>query len=141
MIHKSVVAAVLLSASLVASAEVENIDNAKLARLAADGVTVIDIRTEPEWKATGVIPGSKLLTFVDERGQVDVPQWLSKVKLAVKLNEPVILICRSGNRSRAATQLLSDKAGYKTVYNATTGLNSWIAEGRPVVPLASALTK
>ncbi len=141
MIHKSVVAAVLLSASLVASAEVENIDNAKLARLAADGVTVIDIRTEPEWKATGVIPGSKLLTFVDERGQVDVPQWLSKVKLAVKLNEPVILICRSGSRSRAATQLLSDKAGYKTVYNATTGLNSWIAEGRPVVPLASALTK
>ena len=141
MMKKSIVVAVLSAMSLVARAEVVNIDNGNLERLAAGGVRIIDIRTEPEWRATGVIAGSKLLTFEDEKGRVDVPDWLSKVKIAVKTNEPVILICRSGSRSRAATQLLSEKAGYKTVYNATTGLNSWIAEGRPVVPPGSVMKK
>ena len=132
--NKQTVVGALLSLCAVASqAAVINIDNAELTRLAASGVAVIDIRTEPEWKATGVIAGSKLLTFVDEKGRIDSIGWLEKIKSVAKPEQPIILICRSGNRSVAATRFLSQQAGYKTVYNATGGMNSWLREGRLIV--------
>lgn len=139
MIKQTLIAALFGLAALGANAEVVNIDNAELARLAASGVAVIDIRTEGEWKETGVIAGSRLLTFFDEKGRADPPAWLDKVKAVARPDQPVILICRSGNRTRAATLFLSQQAGYKTVYNATTGLGSWAKEGRPLVPVVSAV--
>ena len=132
---KQVLAVVLCFSALMARAEVINIDNAELARLAASGVPVIDIRTEGEWKSTGVIAGSKQLTFFDEQGNA-IPGWLEKAKAVAKPDQPVILICRSGNRTKAATQFLSQQAGYKTVYNVSKGLNGWIGEGKPLVPAA-----
>ncbi len=123
-----------------ASAEVINIDNAELARLAAKSVPVIDIRTAGEWNSTGVIAGSKLLTFFDERGNANPAQWLATAKTIAKTNQPVILICRSGNRTRAATQFLSGQVGYKTVYNVTHGINGWMAEKRAIVPPTQAMT-
>ena len=121
-------------------AEVINIDNAELARLTAKGVPIIDIRTAGEWKSTGVIPGSKLLTFFDEKGNANPVQWLASAKGIAKPDQPVILICRSGNRTRAATQFLSDQAGYKTVYNVSSGLNGWLSEKRSVVPATTTMT-
>ena len=120
--------------SLAAHAEVINIDNAELAKLMAKGVPLVDIRTEGEWKGTGVISGSKQLTFFNEQGQANPPVFIDKLKTIAKPNQPVILICRSGNRSSKAGQYLSDQAGYKTVYNVTQGMAAWGGEGRPVVP-------
>ena len=134
MIKRFLALAVLSLASLVVHAEVIDIDNAELARLAASGVPLIDIRTEGEWKDTGVIAGSKLLTYFDEKGNANSPQWLEKAKAVAKPDQPVILICRSGKRTKAATQFLSEQAGYKTVYNVSKGLNGWIGEGKPLVP-------
>jgi len=119
-----------------AHAEVINIDNAELVRLTASGVPLVDIRTEGEWKDGGVVAGSKLLTFFDEAGRSDPPQWLEKLKAVTKHSQPVILVCRSGRRSSAAAQFLSAEAGYKTVYNVSKGMNGWVGEGRPVVPAA-----
>lgn len=121
-----------------AQAEVINIDNAELARLTAKGVPIIDIRTAGEWKSTGVIAGSRLLTFFDERGNANPAQWLASAKGIAKPDQPVILICRSGNRTRAAAEFLSSQAGYQTVYNVSSGLNGWLAEKRPVVPAEKA---
>ena len=134
MIKPFLVLAALGLSALAAHAEVINIDSAELARLAASGVPVIDIRTEGEWKSTGVIAGSKLLTFFDESGRSNPPQWLEKVKGIARPDQPVILLCRSGNRTRAATQYLSEQAGYKTVYNVSKGINAWNGAGRPLVP-------
>jgi rhodanese-related sulfurtransferase len=133
MIKQAFVAVLLSLGAWAAHAEVINVDNAELARLAASGAAVIDIRTEPEWKGTGVLSGSKLLTFFDERGQVDAPAWLAQLKTVTKPGQPVILICRSGNRSSSAAQFLAKQPGYKTVYNVTAGINSWVKEGRAVV--------
>ena len=131
--NKQSIASALFGLCVAATqAAVINIDNAELTRLAASGVAVVDIRTEPEWKATGVIAGSKLLTFVDEKGHIDASAWLEKIKTVAKPEQPIILICRSGNRSVAATQFLSQQAGYKTVYNAKGGINAWVKEGRSI---------
>ncbi len=133
MIKQAFVAVFLSLCAWVAYAEVINVDNAELARLAASGVAVIDIRTAPEWKDTGVIAGSKQMTFFDEKGQVDASAWLEQLKTVVKPGQPVILICRSGNRSRVAAQFLTQQTPYKTVYNVTAGINGWAKEGRAVV--------
>ncbi len=139
MLKQSLAASALLLAVSNTSAEVLNIDNTELARLLASGVAVVDIRTEPEWKETGVVPGSHLITLFDEKGRADPPNWLEKVKGVAKPDQPVILICRTGNRTRPATQFLSQQAGYKTVYNVTKGIVAWGREGRPVVPAAAAV--
>jgi len=139
MIKQAMATAFLCLCALGAHAEVVNVDNAELARLAASGAAVIDIRTAPEWKETGVLSGSKLLTFFDDRGRVDAPAWLEHVKSITKPGQAVVLICRSGNRSRTAAQYLSQQPGFKTVYNVTGGINSWSKEGRTVVPSNSPL--
>ena len=65
---------------------------------------------------------------------------MASAKGIAKPEQPVILICRSGNRTRAATQFLSEQAGYKTVYNVTHGMNGWMAEKRAIVPPTQTMT-
>ena len=139
MFRPSILATLLLPLAMAVHAEVINIDNAELARLSASGAAVIDIRTAPEWKETGVVSGSKLLTFFDAKGQSDPAHWLGQLKSLTKPGQPVVLICRSGNRSRTVAQFMTQQAGYKTVYNVTSGINVWSREGRPVVPSNSPL--
>lgn len=117
-----------------ARAEIVNIGGDELVRLSASGVPVIDVRTEAEWKESGVVSGSHLMTFFDERGQSSPPQWLERLKAVAKPGQPVVVLCRSGRRSLAVAQYLSEQAGYPTVYNLSRGMNGWLGEGRPVVP-------
>lgn len=117
-------------------AEVIPIDSAELARLEAQGVPVVDVRTEREWKSDGVIAGSRFVTYFDESGRVDPAQWLAQLqaKIGSSPDQPVVLVCRSGRRSQVAARFLSERAGVKRVYNLADGLNGWSAAGRPLVP-------
>jgi rhodanese-related sulfurtransferase len=114
-------------------AEVINVGTADVARLAAAGGVVIDVRTKGEWQESGVIAGSKLITLVNENGQTDAPAWLAKVKSVAKAEQAVVLICHSGRRSLIGAQLLAQQGAYKTIYNVRGGMSAWQAERRPVV--------
>ena len=131
--------ACLLAASQFAHAEVIDIDNAQLEKLTKSGVPVIDIRLQSEWEETGIVAGSKLLTFFDAQGKYDAAGWLEKVKPLAKPNEPVIVICRTGNRTKPVSQFLSQQAGYATVYNVKHGIKGWIGAGGPVAPAAQTI--
>jgi rhodanese-related sulfurtransferase len=131
-------AALLALFALAARADVVDIGNAELARLAIAGVPIIDIRTEGEWKESGIVPGSKLITLFDEKGRPD-PAWLEKVKGVAKPDQPVIVICRSGNRTKVASQMLSQQGGYQKVYNVKDGIRVWAKEGRTMSPAATAV--
>ncbi|MCL2830742.1 MAG: rhodanese-like domain-containing protein [Betaproteobacteria bacterium] len=123
-------------ASLPLKAEVIDVNTSELAHLSADGVTIVDVRRVEEWRQTGVISGSKRLTYSDAQGKVD-PEWVKKMKAIAPPDRPVALICRTGGRTTAAAKLL-DEAGYKKVYNARGGIHAWIDAGLPVVPPESA---
>jgi rhodanese-related sulfurtransferase len=138
--RRTVLAATLCLAAFAAHAEVVDIDNAQLERLVKSGVPVIDIRTLPEWEETGIVQGSHLLTFYDERGRADPPAWLEKLKPIARPGDPVIVICRSGNRTKAVSQMLSKQAGYATVYNVRDGIKGWTRERNPVVAAAPSIT-
>lgn len=138
MIKHTLAALAFAAFALIAQAEIINIDNEDLARLSARGVPVVDVRTEGEWRESGVLSGSRLATFFDEAGRSNPRQWLEKIKAYAKPGQPVAVICRSGRRSLAVAQYLSEQAGYKTVYNVSKGMNGWLGEGRPVMPPAPA---
>ncbi|MGV0999201.1 MAG: rhodanese-like domain-containing protein [Fluviibacter sp.] len=118
--------------SLPVFAEIINIDNAELLRLQAKGVPVIDVRTQEEWRDTGVIKGARLITF-SFAGSFDKAAWLKQEQQLVKPGEPVVLICRSGRRSKAVADYLESQSVKGTIYNASGGMDSWKREGRSVV--------
>ena len=52
-----------------------DIDAAKMRQMMQEGAVVVDIRTAPEWSQTGVIEGSRLITFFDERGGYNIGRF------------------------------------------------------------------
>ena len=71
---KTLFLSVIFSVYLIASvcAEVKNVNNQELKFLISEGIPIIDIREEFEWKETGIIPESHLLTFYDSDGKYDI---------------------------------------------------------------------
>ena len=125
--------AALLAGSAPLRAEIAHIDGAALQRLIASGVPVVDVRTVAEWNRTGVIEGSRLLTFFDAEGRYDVRAFMSKLAAVAAPDRPVAVICHSGGRSEAVSRLLDGRFGYRRVYNVRGGIAKWIGEGRSTV--------
>ena len=107
-------------------AEIYEVNNNEIKVLVNKGVPLIDIRTEGEWYQTGIINKSRLLTFFDKNGNYNLEEWSSKLEKITKRDEPLIIICRSGRRSRIVANLLKEKELYSNIYHATNGIISWI---------------
>ncbi|WP_417667171.1 FKBP-type peptidyl-prolyl cis-trans isomerase [Roseibium sp.] len=101
------------------------------AKLAA-GVPVIDIRRPDEWKSTGVVPGSHLITFFDQKGQIN-PQFGAELQKVISGQaDEVVFICRTGNRSSVLSKHLAEKSGFSQIGNVTAGITGWIKDGGEV---------
>lgn len=111
-----------------------NLDNEQLETMLGRGVPIYDIRRAEEWHQTGVIEGSRLQTFVDDSGRV-LPDFLVHLSRTVDKDDPVILICRTGNRTSTLARHLTEQMGYTQVYNVRNGITRWISDGRPVTHL------
>lgn len=108
-----------------------NVDNQGLEQLLQQSVSVIDIRRPEEWRETGVVDGSRGMTFVDANGRV-MPNFLETFTSTVNKDQPVVLICRTGNRTDVLARHLVEQMGYSQVYNVRRGIMGWLGEGRPV---------
>ena len=116
----------LLFTSLV-FAEVKEVGNDEIIALMNNDVSVIDIRRADEWRNTGVIKQSSLITFFDKQGNHNTEEWMSQLKKIVNQDDPVIIICRSGKRSGIVSKFLDEQANYTNVYNAAGGMLSWVS--------------
>ena len=108
-----------------AFADVVDINNNQILELSNTNIPIVDVRSKTEWDQTGVIPNSILLTFFDKEGNYDLNEWYEKLLLEIDEGEPIILICRTGNRSRIIADMM-DKEFDNVVYNAKRGIMSWI---------------
>lgn len=115
-----------------AQSGVTHIDNVQLQALMARGVPVYDVRRADEWRQTGVVAGSRKLTFVDAAGRLN-PDFAPAFTAAVARDQPIVLICRTGNRTGTLARLLVEQLGYTKVYNVRDGIVRWLADGLPVV--------
>lgn len=108
-----------------------HVDNEALKTLIDQGVPLYDVRRPEEWRQTGVVEGSRLLTYVDGRGRLN-PQLLPRIQAEVPKDAPIALICRTGNRTDSLARELAEQ-GYTRIYNVRNGITKWIADGNPVV--------
>ena len=113
-------------------ADIVAVDNLQVQKLSKSGVSIVDIRTKGEWDKTGVIPQSILLTFFDSSGNYDFNKWYADLKKITPNYKSIIIICRSGRRSRLVANMINQKYN-DIVYDANNGMNSWIKSNLRVI--------
>ena len=86
-----------------------------------DSYIILDVRTREEFES-GHIPGAVCLP--NEDIDLDRPEDLTEV--LPDRGQIILVYCRSGNRSRQASQKLAD-SGYTSVYE-FGGINDWTGE-------------
>src|SRR5574340_1735767 len=101
---------------------VEQADTLKATRLYNADALVLDVREDKEY-AAGHIPRAKHIPLGQLAGRL---QELDKFK-----TKPILVTCRSGNRSAHACRILK-KAGFQTVYNQAGGIVAWERANLPV---------
>ena len=117
----------------VSFADVETINNIKVKSLISRGVPLIDIRSSIEWKETGIIEGSHLITFFNEKGKVNLNKWMSAFNKVADTTKPFMLICASGVRSKFASYILNNQFDIPKIYDASEGVSGWIKDKHSVV--------
>ncbi|MFN3706008.1 MAG: rhodanese-like domain-containing protein [Thermoflexales bacterium] len=80
---------------------------------------LVDVRTPAEFR-TGHIPGAR---------NIDV-QVIDRHLDKLPSDKPIVLYCRSGNRSSIAASILQ-RAGFTEVYD-LGGIGEWVAAGFPI---------
>ena len=108
-----------------------NLDNPQLQLMLEDNVPLYDIRRPEEWRQTGVIEGSQLLTFVDAGGRVQA-DFINRFTAAVGKDDTVMLICRTGSRTSTLARYLVEQMGYTQVFNVRHGITRWISDDMPI---------
>jgi phage shock protein E len=99
----------------------ETVDAATLKAVQNDpNVVILDVREQSEYDA-GHIAGVKLIPLGQLPNRVD----------EVPKDQPVIVTCRTGNRSAQAVQFLRDQ-GYTNIHNMAGGIVAWQNAGYPV---------
>ena len=111
-----------------AFADIVDVDNEQILELSKTNISIVDVRSSSEWDQTGVISTSILLTFFDKEGNYDLDKWYEKLRLEIDEGEPIILICRSGKRSKIIAKMMEINKFDNVIYNAKSGITSWINE-------------
>lgn len=134
-ISRAAVALGLAAFAVIASvrADVQQIPVSEANEMLRRGVAMIDVRRADEWRTTGIVPGSRMITAFDAEGRLEA-DFLDNVAASVPGDQPVILICRSGNRSGKAARMLTTQLGFQHVYNVEGGIQQWLQERLPVTP-------
>ncbi len=132
------IAFILLLSSFAVKAELVEIDNEQLKILLGQGVELVDVRRSDEWASTGVIANSQLATFFSRSGGFDAQAWMKQINGETFKQQPLILICDSGSRSRVIGRWLSDVMGYNKIYNVSDGIANWRKTGNATLSLQEA---
>lgn len=88
----------------------------------------IDCRSEMEYLFVGHPTGAILVPWNDGPNWEVNPDFISHVKKAASVDRPIILICRSGNRSLDAGRAL-EESGFTQVSNVLHGFEGDLDEG------------
>jgi rhodanese-related sulfurtransferase len=84
------------------------------------GIFLVDVRTVEEWNEVRV-PGVPLIPLDELEERLD----------EIPKGEEIVVICRSGNRSKQGAAILTE-AGFTQVVSMQGGIKEWKAAGYPV---------
>ncbi len=86
------------------------------------GVKLIDTRTRAEWVWIGRVPGSHLVPWhhYDGESLSANPAFLTELQAVASLNDVLLFLCRTTNRSKAAAEAAT-RAGYTLAFEILEG--------------------
>ena len=119
------------------TAEVIDIDNRELSNLIEKEIKIVDVRTQNEWKSTGIIKGSILISLLDKKNKFIFENWYEDFNKKISKNESVILVCAFGVRSKYISNLIKQKKPDLKIFNLKKGINGWIRSGNKIYRLSN----
>ncbi len=108
---KTILLLLLLTVSLFADLKNEFITKTFL----QSKTPIVDIRTAPEWRETGLLKDAIPLTFFRRDGSYDARAFLRELNNKVDTTKPFALICHTGSRTAIVSAWLSKEFGYKII--------------------------
>ena len=90
-------------------------------------MVIVDIRTEPEWRQTGIVPGCHCVTFFGMDGSYDAEGFLKQMDALGGKEKEIGLICRTGSRTSQVANFMAQQ-GYN-VKNLMGGVMKLMSEG------------
>jgi phage shock protein E len=87
---------------------------------AREPIQLIDVRSPEEFQFDGHVAGARL---------IPLPALVQRLT-EIARDVPIALICRSGNRSQAAAEMLI-RQGYTDISNVQGGMIAWRRAGLP----------
>jgi len=124
----------ILSSKFV-NADVIHIDNRELSNLIKKEIKIIDVRTQNEWKSTGIIKGSYLISLLNKNKKFIFEDWFEIFNNKFGKNKSIVFICASGVRSNYISNLVKKKEPDLIVFNLNKGINNWIRSGYKIEKL------
>lgn len=100
------------------------------------GAVIIDIRREDEWIKTGIIEGAETITAFSKTGHLHQDFQQKFLSLVPSLKTPVVLYCRTGNRTTKLGNVLVSQLGYSNLSHLSKGITGWTDDGLKSVPYA-----
>lgn len=91
----------------------------QLAAALDQGASVVDVREPAEFRE-GHVPGATNIPMSQLTARLD----------EIDRNQPVHVVCASGNRSSAMTDVLA-ASGFDAI-NVAGGTSAWVRSGRPI---------
>ncbi len=130
MCNKLIFSFLLLTSSLFAQVDFQkamlykaDINSKTAYEMQKKGILIIDVRTKREFQTLRAKDSINIPVFYEQKGRrVFNKNFAQEVYAALNgdLNKEAILICRSGSRTKLASNLLSFQ-GFKNVYNIKNG--------------------
>ncbi len=103
----------LIFLNLTLFAEVKNLYISQ--ELLSQNIPLVDIRTEGEWRETGLLKGAIPIVFFSERGEPLINSFLSQLNQKVDTRKPFAIICHTGSRTSVIAPWLSKELGYNVI--------------------------
>lgn len=100
------------------------------------GAVIIDIRREDEWIKTGIIDGAETITAFSKTGHLHQDFQQKFLSLVPSLKTPVVLYCRTGNRTTKLGNALVSQLGYSNLSHLSKGITGWTDDGLKSTPYA-----
>ncbi|MFT7002913.1 MAG: rhodanese-related sulfurtransferase [Sulfurimonas sp.] len=91
-------------------------------------IPIIDIRTQREWRETGVVANSQLITFYNDDKTINEESFMKKLQKVVRKRDTFAILCRTGNRANRVSRYLNSK-GYTHVISLSGGIKMGIKNG------------
>ena len=102
----------------------------------AQGAVIVDIRREDEWRKTGIIDGAKTITAFTKAGRLHQDFQQKFLSLIPSLKTPIVLYCRTGNRTTKLGNAIVSQLGYSNLSHLQNGITGWFKDGLKSVPYA-----